>query len=865
VVECNNPAFEGNNTVNDTIMGITEASKLCNTCGQSYEICPGHLGRIHLAKPFINPLAILQTIYILKSICNTCGMMLISPQVFKTLYKKEISGYRDINLLKKVSEITTASNKTQCTSAKNGHPHICTPNPSYDNKQSKDTYKIMMYSKTKKSKKNDDRLNETEKDIEQIITLFQTVIREEMDFLGFHYPSSPLNFVMEYFPVIPECNRPSKIRDGNIDHDQLTCLYSSIINLNNKLKSLYILQNTNKEKNISNSETLKSIEETERCLYVYTIRQFMDNANNKYKISGSNEPVQGIAQRLVKNGKESYMRKNGMGKRVNYGARTVLGPGCLPFGYIEYPEETKILTVPEIVTSRNIERIVEQYKNGLIPTIINYKTNIRISTIAETKAGRSRVIKIGDKVFINSHEGVETLFNRQPTLHKYSIMAYTKKISSDKNIKLHSSYTSPHNADFDGDEGNEHVPQTNEAIAECRYIASVKNCIIGNQFSRPIMGIVFHGILSAYSLTKNKIFFEQKNWDEAINITTRDTDKSRINDNFEERLKKNGVEPLSNQALMSILFPSDFFYENKGVSIRDGILKKGTINSSHIGPANYSIIHILYKFYNQDTVVRFFTEAQYLLDWFLEFKGFSIGLKDCFPLNKESMEKSINDEITKVKILIDKTYKENMSQFDKKIQEENIEGYLSNIMASLSQVIPKNLKPDNPLVEMIDSGAKGNKGNIIQIVGCLGEQFIKGKLPELDITQNSRCLPYFEENSRDIEARGFVRSNFGNGLEPDELIFHLAAARIGIINTSISTSDTGHIHHRITKVLEDIKINYHGAVVNSNDVIFQYTAGFNSTNIMKINTKNTGDVLSPVDFKTIIGKINHDSGYEDEW
>ena len=90
------------------------------------------------------------------------------------------------------------------------------------------------------------------------------------------------------------------------------------------------------------------------------------------------------------------------------------------------------------------------------------------------------------------------------------------------------------------------------------------------------------------------------------------------------------------------------------------------------------------------------------------------------------------------------------------------------------------------------SGAKGTVTNISQIVGALGQQFIKGKRPDMTMTQKRRCLPYFEEDSDDIAARGFVKSSYRTGLLPSEQIFHLASARVGLTDTAIQTADTGY-------------------------------------------------------------------------
>lgn len=879
ILECISPATEGRDTVNDPRMGTIKRQELCDTCKQDYRLCNGHLGRITLVRPYVHPMAMMQTIYILQSVCNSCGYLLIRPEEYEADadLKKAISGLRDINLLRKVAEMTVSNKSIQCKSPKNTPRTPCKPNPSYVTKVKKEVYKIIKYITTTKKV-----TNETEMNIEDIKKIFNMILDErDLAFLGFSKYAHPRNFILSVLPVIPELNRPPKYRDGQMDQDHLTTVYTAIISTNNKLRELYKNVKQVKEGeyqcyNInscraSSSKVANEIECEERNLYRH-IYHFINNSDKKYCI-GKSDPLKSVLERLVKDGKEAYMRKHAMGKRVNFSSRTVLAPGSLPFGYIGYPEETKVLTVPEMVTTRNIERIKQMYKDGKIPTIIpgsGRSIGRRISTAIVAASGQAQVINVGDKVFRLCSDGDYTLFNRQPTLHKYSIMGYQVLLHPQYTMKLHSSYDTPHNADYDGDEGNEHVPQTNEAIAECKYIANVQNCIIGNQFSRPVMGIVYNGTIGAYLLSTKIDLFSEHDWMEGFTQMTRNTDATRMLDDFNYRLNRENVVQFSGRGLISTLFPVDFFYDHKGVKIRNGIFVLGTLTSDHLGPTNGSIIHVLHKFYNSEIVSRFFTEAQYLFDWYLEYRGFSVGVSDTISINPQLVEQIIDHEVTKAIVLIRNTYKENMTAFDKVIQAEKIEGYLSNITGSLSNkdnednLAKIGLHPNNPLNIMVKSGAKGNLGNITQMIGCLGQQFIKGKLPIMDMTQGTRCLPYFEENSDDIAARGFVRSSFEKGLKPSELIFHMASARIGLIDSAISTADTGYTHHQISKVLEGITVNYLGGVMNPNNIIFQYSAGLNSSNLIRIKSKNVPDILSPIDFKTVIGKLNYAQGY-DEW
>ena len=169
---------------------------------------------------------------------------------------------------------------------------------------------------------------------------------------------------------------------------------------------------------------------------------------------------------------------------------------------------------------------------------------------------------------------------------------------------------------------------------------------------------------------------------------------------------------------------------------------------------------------------------------------------------------------------------------------------------------------NNPLNSMFRSGAKGTQANIAQIVGILGQQFIKGKRPEKMMSQKTRCLPYFEETNDSIESRGFIVSSYLTGLSPTEEIFHLASARVGLTDTAISTATTGSMDHRAKKVLEDAKIDYRNAVTNASGVIFQYSYPFNPACLIRTDLIGIGNVFSPIDFKNVINKLNFEADYD---
>ena len=131
------------------------------------------------------------------------------------------------------------------------------------------------------------------------------------------------------------------------------------------------------------------------------------------------------------------------------------------------------------------------------------------------------------------------------------------------------------------------------------------------------------------------------------------------------------------------------------------------------------------------------------------------------------------------------------------------------------------------------------------------------------MTNKKRSLPYFEPDSEDIRARGFVSDSFMKGSDPAGFTFHMMASRIGLMDTSLKTAEIGHMHHRMVKVLEDLTLSYDGSVRNTNNVIFgfSYSDGFSASEILNTKSKALGNVLSFIDLNSVVGKLNTDAGY----
>ena len=320
---------------------------------------------------------------------------------------------------------------------------------------------------------------------------------------------------------------------------------------------------------------------------------------------------------------------------------------------------------------------------------------------------------------------------------------------------------------------------------------------------------------------------------------------------------------ITGKALFSALLPPDFYYKKGDVVIVNGVLVNGIITKDHIGPAKGSIIQALWKRYGRDRTVDFLTDGPFVLSRWLTENGFSVGLKDCYP-EDDSHKKLLQQELAKITTQIAALG----SRLEDPIEEERREQQVReavNIVKNLgSRISTEKLAKNNSLKIMAESGAKGSIQNIAQITGLVAQQYVKSERMPLTITNNSRCLPYFDKDDLDPRARGFCTNSFLTGLTPAELFYHQAGSREGLMDTAVKTSETGSIHHKIIKALEDIRIAYDGSVRNGVGTVFQFVYGedgFDAGQLEPVRTRTTGEIASFIDLKQVVGQLNARHGF----
>lgn len=868
VVEVTNTEMSGPGSINDPQMGPTDNTTLCATCSRDNSECPGHNGFIRLPKPFPHPLFLREIIMALNVVCNDCGHLLLSRDEIKERGILRSTGPARLSKLEKASVGLT------CRHEKGPEDKQCLKNPTYLPTKTKDTNQIT-YKYIIKGKE-----EENFRSGQEILDIFNNVSQEDAELMGFTNGSHPKRMIMEVLLVIPPPARPPITEDGNDLPDGLTQMYVDIIRQVKILRDAMSDKPAVRQKGERKRTTVVTIQELEGNLY-NRIKHFINNTDGWYAAGG--QPFLSLTEILT--GKEGMIRQNLMAKRVNFSSRTVISPDpTLAFGQISVPIMFAPILTPEVRVNRynraEMQNLFEKGRVTYIRPIVNVASSegkqIQFSgskSQVTQKLRENYTLKDGDIIYRWMQDGDIVIFNRQPTLHLYSFMGYYAVLRDQKTFGLHMSYTTPLNADFDGDEGNMHILQVLDSRAEAEELMSVRNCLINAQSNKPTMGIVFDGPVVGYLITQPDATVHPGDFHDALALMTQREQLASL----EERMRKYNIPytavvrnddgstevQYTGRALFSALLPEDFYYEGSGgVLIQEGVLTNGVITRSHIGPERDSIIQVMALNYPVGRTVSFITDGTWVLNRIGQELGYSIGISSCM-IDDPELEKIKIRQIEEARMLVASMGERPGNPIESQKYEEQILAYIGAPSDVIERELKERLPKDNALNIAVLSGAKGKMVNIRQIAFFAGQQHIGGGRPKPQLTYEQRCLPYFNVGDPSLEAHGMCTSSFLKGLGPAEMYFHQMAAREGLMGTAVSTSDTGFMHRKAIKALQDVKTAYDGSVRNFDKSVFQYVYGedgFDPARLMLVETKK-GKFLSFFDAKQLSGQINSRYGF----
>ncbi len=827
----------------DGRLGTLEPGQKCVTCGNTAARCPGHFGHIELAEPVLH-IALIDNIYkLLLTTCRSCARLKISQEDLEEYHriKSKEAAYAVISIKHIPDEIIEKAKKEKTC------PHC--GKSQYDMIFTKPTIFI------EKTELGENRLLPI-----TIRERLSHMIDDDLKLLGYDPTTArPEWFILQVLPVPPVTVRPSIILETGVrSEDDLTHKLVDIIRVNQRLKES------------KDAGTPPLIVQDLVDLLQYHTTTYFDN-----EVSGipqahhrSGRPLKTLTQRLK--GKEGRFRGSLSGKRVDFSSRTVISPDPnLDLSEVGVPESVATkLTIPEVVTEWNIERLKKLVINGPIKFPgANYivrpdGVKIRLDFV-EDRETIANNIEIGYLIERHLSDGDIVMFNRQPSLHQMSIMAHYVKVLPGKTFRLHPSVCPPYNADFDGDEMNLHVPQSEEARAEAILLMRVQDQLISPRYGSPIIGALRDFITGAYLLTKDGTTLTPQEFANLAMI-------ANYKGTFPEPAIKNKSGGLyTGKQLFSLFMPKDFNYvitskwskgtkgPTKDVVIKNGQLISGVIDKAAIGAEEPdSVLHRIAKDYGNDEAKKFLNSILVMLKQFITHYGFSYGYSDLelSQKTKENIVTGIHETYDKVYDLISQAKKGTLQLSRGLSAEEALEAYIVNELSKArdkaGSTADKSFDETNSGRIMATTGARGSSLNIGQMAGALGQQSIRGK--RIHKGYNNRALPHYKENDTNPDARGFVKSNYREGLSTLEFFFHAMGGREGLVDTAVRTQQSGYMQRRLINALEHLKLEYDGTVRDPHGHIIQFLYGEDGTDVAKSDHGEAFRIERLIESETIV-------------
>jgi len=833
----------------DTRLGVIDPGLVCKTCGGRIGSCPGHFGHVELSKPIIH-VGFAKDIYkILKAVCPHCGRVSLietrREEYLKKMKKLEEDGGDKWTLVEEILKESAGRNTCPyCGEVK------------YNIRYSKPTTYYQV-----------DRKGQRQIMPSEVREILEKIPDEDCPLLGINPRTArPEWMVLKVLPVPPVTVRPSITLDGGErSEDDLTHKLVDIIRINQRL-----------EENVEGGAPNLIIEDLWDLLQ-YHINTYFDNEAPGIPPARhrSGRPLRTIAQRLK--GKEGRFRHNLAGKRVNFSARTVISPDpCLSINEVGVPERiAKELTVPEKVTKYNIDKVRKLIRNGpekhpganyivkKVRTRDGKEEDIKIKINDKNKEQLAE--KIEEDMIIERHlmDGDIVLYNRQPSLHRMSIMAHRVKVLPYRTFRHNLCVCPPYNADFDGDEMNLHVPQHEEARAEAEVLMLVEKHIVSPRYGGPIIGAIHDFISGAYILTSS--YFTK---DEASILLRAAGIKEDLG---EPDLIKNGVELYCGKNLFSRTLPKNLNLKyrakvckkcdecqedcpyNAQVVIKNGVLIKGVIDKNGYGAEAGLILNTIVKEFGSEEARKFLDSATKMAIKSLMIKGFTTGIDDTdIPKDAtEEIQRILDKSEEEVEEII-KSYEEGtLEPLPGRGLEESREAYIMQILGrardDAGKVAEKYLGENNHAAVMARTGARGSLLNITLMVGCVGQQSVRGG--RIFRGYRGRTLPHFEKGSLSAKSHGFVRSCYKTGLSPTEYFFHAMGGREGLVDQAVRTAQSGYMQRRLVNALQDLKTEYDGTVRDSKGLIVQFSYGEDCVDPSK------ADHGKPVDLDKIFDEV----------
>ncbi|VVB66187.1 DNA-directed RNA polymerase subunit A' [Candidatus Gugararchaeum adminiculabundum] len=829
----------------DQRLGVIDPGLRCKTCGGRMRSCPGHFGHIELVRPVIHP-EFSRVIYVLlKSTCQHCHHILVKKRQRSVVKKKVkkgevVPGAADLGIITSKEEAVKA-----LESADEAEAPILGSVPLKDAEKVK---KVAICAKCDKPqaivsfvKPSAFYLGKKQLLPSDVRDWLADIPNEELQELGFDpVYARPEWAIITALLVPPVTVRPSiTLETGDRSEDDLTHKLVDIMRINQRL-----------EANINAGAPQLIIEDLWELLQYHVTTYFNnETANIPPARHRSGRPLKTLSQRLK--GKEGRFRYNLSGKRVNFSARTVISPDPnISINEVGVPMMVaEEMTIPINVTDWNIEAckkliLSEDYPKALYVLRTDGK---RAKVTEKTKQEISDNLTSGSIIERQLCDGDTVLFNRQPSLHRISIMRHKVRVMPGKSFRLNLVVTPPYNADFDGDEMNLHVPQTDEARVEAELLMSVEGQVISPRHGHAIIKPQEDFVSGAYFMTRDATEFTREQACQLLAIA-----------NITNLPEPDRGQKYSGRLLFSELLPKDLNLKIKSklgevIEIKNGLLLKGSLEARAY---ENELIEKIFHMHGDQAVRTFLDSSTRMCIFGVTLHGFSVDVSN-YTIGEESVKK-MEAVASKARKEVDglvmqfknKTLERLPGRSLRETLEEKIMAILSRARDASGQIIEKDLGMDNNAIIMAKIGARGSILNAIQMSAMVGQQAVRGK--RLTRGYGSRPLLHFKKKSLGADAHGFVSSCFKIGLTPQEFFFHSMGGRESLVNTAIRTARSGYMQRRLINALQDMVVQSDRSVRDSRGVLIQYTFGGDGADPKEVGAsrqalEKVGEELEPDD------------------
>jgi DNA-directed RNA polymerase III subunit RPC1 len=719
----------------------------------------------------------------------------------------------------------------------------------------------------------------------RVLKLFRRVKSSDCELLGIR-SGRPEYFLWQHVPAPPVCIRPSVGQEGASTEDDITAKLGDIVFANAALKE-----------SLNKGQAANQIVELWDHLSLQ-IAMYINSDVPGLQKGEFGKQIRGFVQRLK--GKQGRFRGNLSGKRVDFSGRTVISPDPnLSIDEVAVPIiVAKNLTYPELVTRYNRPKLQECVRNGTKKWPgANYVSKAgQVFRMFLKYGNRDHIateLREGDTVERHLRDGDVVLFNRQPSLHKLSILSHFVRVRPHRTFRLNECVCIPYNADFDGDEMNLHVPQTEEARTEAVQLMGVKHNIVTPKNGEPIISAIQDFVTASYLLTGKDVFYDKKTFvticlgmlddktkfdlpppaivkpqslwtgKQVFNVLMRPNRKSEVKVNIDAQcrdFKQYHTGTMAHRDLQDDSF----------LCIRNSEIMCGRMDKSTVGAGRKnSLFYVLYRDFGPTAAAEGMNRLSKLCARWLSNQGFSVGISDVTPspalaaMKNHMIEKVFRECQELVTRSKDGKLKRNAGSTDAETLEQEQVKALSTVRTGISKELSSQLSKFNSPMVMAMSGSKGSTINVAQMAALLGQQDIEGKRVANGF--QDRTLPHFAKHEHKPPSKGFVSNSFYTGLNPSEFLFHAVGGRVGLVDTAVKTAETGYMSRRLMKSLEDLSTQYDHTVRNAVSNVVQFRFGDDELDPVDMEAS-----AKPVDFERTFAHVEattfneHDEGLDEK-